>query len=107
MPPGDAALALAGVLHGDLGQSLRNNVSVAELIEEKLLATALLSLMAMGWALLLGVPAGIVAELRNGGWLDHLAGVVGLAGLSVPPFWLGLMLILFVSVKLGLLPASG
>ena len=100
-------LWLGNVLHGDLGQSLRNHVAVAQLIGQKLPATALLSVMAMAWALAIGVPAGIVAALRKGGWLDHLANVVGLAGLSVPPFWLGLMLILLVSVKLGLLPASG
>lgn len=100
-------LWLTGVVKGDLGQSLRNHVAVTQLIGDKLPATALLSLMAMAWALLIGVPAGIVSALRKGGWLDHLANVIGLAGLSVPPFWLGLMLILFVSVKLGLLPASG
>jgi peptide/nickel transport system permease protein len=63
--------------------------------------------MAMGWAVLIGVPAGIVSALYKGRGPDYLANVIGLAGLSVPPFWLGLMLILFVSVKLGLLPASG
>jgi peptide/nickel transport system permease protein len=100
-------LWLGGVMRGDLGQSLRNHISVARLIAEKLPATALLSVMAMAWALLTGVPAGIIAALRKGEWLDYAANVVGLAGLSVPPFWLGLMLILFVSAKLGLLPASG
>jgi len=101
------ALWLNGVLHGDLGQSLRNNIAVAQLISEKLPATAILSVMAMGWAVLIGVPAGIVSALYKGRGPDYLANVIGLAGLSVPPFWLGLMLILFVSVKLGLLPASG
>jgi peptide/nickel transport system permease protein len=101
------ALWLTGVLHGDLGQSLRNNIAVAQLISEKLTATAILSTMAMGWAVLIGVPAGIVSALYKGRGPDYLANVIGLAGLSVPPFWLGLMLILFVSVKLGLLPASG
>jgi peptide/nickel transport system permease protein len=100
-------LWLDGVLHGDLGQSLRNHIGVAQLIAQKLPATALLSTMAMAWALLIGVPAGIAAALRKGGWLDYAANVAGLAGLSVPPFWLGLMLILFVSAKLGLLPVSG
>jgi peptide/nickel transport system permease protein len=101
------ALWLAGVLHGDLGQSLRNNIPVAQLISEKLPATAILSVMAMSWAVLIGIPAGIVSALYKGRGPDYLANIVGLAGLSVPPFWLGLMLILFVSVKLGLLPASG
>ena len=95
------------MLHGDLGLSLRNNVAVSQLIGEKLPATAILSVMAMVWAVLIGVPAGIVSALHKGRGLDYLANVIGLAGLSVPPFWLGLMLILFVSVKLGLLPASG
>jgi peptide/nickel transport system permease protein len=101
------ALWLGGVLQGDLGLSLRNNIGVAQLIGEKLPATAILSIMAMGWALLIGVPAGIVSALHKGRGLDYLANLVALAGLSMPPFWLGLMLILFVSVKLGLLPASG
>ena len=100
-------LWLGAVLHGDLGLSLRNNIAVSQLIGEKLPATAILSVMAMVWAVLIGVPAGIVSALHKGRGLDYLANVIGLAGLSVPPFWLGLMLILFVSVKLGLLPASG
>jgi peptide/nickel transport system permease protein len=78
-------LWLAGVLHGDLGQSLRNNVPVAQLISEKLPATAILSAMAMGWAVLIGVPARIVSALHRGRGLDYLANVIGLAGLSVPP----------------------
>ena len=81
------ALWLGAVLQGDLGLSLRNNVAVAQLIGEKLPATAILSVMAMGWAVLIGVPAGIVSALHKGHSLDYLANVVGLAGLSVPPFW--------------------
>ena len=100
-------LWLANVARGDLGMSLRNEVAVTSLIADKLPATALLALMAMIWAVIIGIPAGIIAALRRGTWLDHFANVIGLAGLSVPPFWLGLILILFVSVKLGLLPASG
>ncbi len=95
------------MLHGDLGESLRNNVSVTTLIAEKLPATAMLSLLALIWAIGVGVPAGIFAALRRGTRVDHFANVVSLAGLSVPPFWLGLLMILFFSVKLGWLPASG
>lgn len=100
-------LWLSKVVHGDLGVSLRNQISVTSLIASKLPATALLASMAMIWAIVIGIPAGIVAALKRGTWLDHVANVVGLVGLSVPPFWLGLILILFVSVQLGLLPASG
>ena len=67
------ALWLGGVLQGDLGQSLRNHVSVAELISEKLPATAMLSAMAMAWAVLIGVPAGIVSALRKGRGPDYVA----------------------------------
>jgi peptide/nickel transport system permease protein len=95
------------VLHGDLGQSLRNQISVTSLIAEKLPVTATLAFLALTWALAIGIPAGIIAALNRGMWPDHVANVVGLAGLSVPPFWLGLILILVVSVKLGWLPASG
>jgi peptide/nickel transport system permease protein len=98
---------LDDVLHGDLGRSMRNQVSVLELIRTKLPATMMLSAIAMAWALAIGVPTGILSALRKGSWLDYLSNVVGLAGLSVPPFWLGLMLILLISVDLGWLPASG
>jgi peptide/nickel transport system permease protein len=67
----------------------------------------MLSAIAMAWALAIGMPTGILSALRKGSWLDYLSNVVGLAGLSVPPFWLGLMLILLISVNLGWLPASG
>jgi peptide/nickel transport system permease protein len=98
---------LGDVLHGDLGHSMRNQVPVLELIRTKLPATMMLSAIAMAWALAIGVPTGILSALRKGSWLDYLSNVVGLAGLSVPPFWLGLMLILLISVDLGWLPASG
>jgi peptide/nickel transport system permease protein len=98
---------LGDVLQGDLGRSMRNQVSVVELIRIKLPATMMLSAIAMAWALAIGVPTGVLSALRKGSWLDYLSNVVGLAGLSVPPFWLGLMLILLVSVELGWLPASG
>ncbi len=100
-------LWLGNVARGDLGRSMRNQVSVVELIRTKLPATMMLSAIAMAWALAIGVPTGIISALRKGSWLDYLSNVVGLAGLSVPPFWLGLMLILLVSVDLGWLPASG
>jgi peptide/nickel transport system permease protein len=100
-------LWLGDILRGDLGTSMRNQVSVAELIQTKLPATMMLSGLAMMWALAIGLTTGIASALRKGTWLDYLSNVVGLAGLSVPPFWLGLMLILLFSVNLGWLPASG
>jgi peptide/nickel transport system permease protein len=96
-----------GVLHGDLGESLRMQKPVRELILEKLPVTIELAAFAIVIALLIGVPMGIVSAVkRNTAW-DYAANAVALWGLSTPNFWLGIMLILLFSVTLGWLPASG
>ena len=94
-------------LHGDLGISLRTNQPVLALIAEKLPVTIQLAVMAMSFALLIGIPAGILSAVHKGTVTDYIANVVALSGLSIPNFWLGIMLILLVSVKWQLLPASG
>ena len=98
---------LGDVLRGDLGVSLRTGLPVTELIAQKLPVTIQLAVMSMFWAMLIGIPMGIVSAVRKGTWADWLANIVALSGLSVPNFWLGIMLILLVSVNLGWLPASG
>ncbi len=98
---------LTGVLAGDLGMSIRINVPVLELILDKLPITIELAILAMLIALAIGIPAGIVAAVKKGTAWDYGANVVALSGLSIPNFWLGIMLILLVSVRLGWLPASG
>jgi len=95
------------VLQGDLGKSLRSNEPVLKLIGDKLPVTIQLSLMALFIAFAVGVPAGILSAVKKGTVIDYAANVVALSGLSVPNFWLGIMLILLVSVNLGWLPASG
>ena len=95
------------VLRGDLGISLRTNQPVTELIASKLPVTIQLAIMAMIFALVIGIPTGILSAVRKGTWVDWVANVVALSGLSIPNFWLGIMLILLVSVNLGWLPASG
>ena len=101
-------LAWAGAaLQGDLGVSLRTNQPVLELIAEKLPVTIQLAVMALVIAMAIGIPAGVLSAYRKGTWVDWLANFVALSGLSVPNFWLGIMMILLVSVKLGWLPASG
>ncbi|MEO8304888.1 MAG: ABC transporter permease [Betaproteobacteria bacterium] len=96
-----------GVLHGDLGESLRMQKPVLELIMEKLPVTIELACFAIVIAVAIGIPAGIISAVkRNGAW-DYAANVVALWGLSTPNFWLGIMLILLFSVTLGWLPASG
>ncbi len=96
-----------GVIHGDLGFSWRIRQPVLELVQTKLPVTLQLGLMAFIIAVGIGVPAGVISAVnRNGKW-DYIANLIGLAGLSTPNFWLGIMLILLVSVNLGWLPPSG
>ena len=98
---------LGSVLQGDFGMSLRTNQPVLELIAEKLPVTIQLAIMSMFFAFIIGVPMGILAAVKQNTWIDYVANIVALSGLSIPNFWLGIMLILLVSVNLGWLPASG
>jgi peptide/nickel transport system permease protein len=98
---------IAGVLQGDLGESMRIKQPVAQLVAEKLPVTLQLATMAMLIALLIGIPAGILSAVKKGSAWDVGANVFALWGLSTPNFWLGIMLIFLFSVKLGWLPASG
>jgi peptide/nickel transport system permease protein len=98
---------MGNVLHGNLGFSWRIREPVTELIAQKLPVTLQLSLMAFIIAVAIGVPAGIIAAVKRNTFWDYLANAIGLAGLSTPTFWLGIMLILLVSVQLGWLPPSG
>src|SRR6202045_3742411 len=101
------ALWIGGVVQGDLGESIRIKRPVLDLIAEKLPVTGELALMALLIALAIGLPAGILAAVKNGTPIDYVASMAALWGLSIPNFWLGILLILFFSVELGLLPASG
>jgi peptide/nickel transport system permease protein len=96
-----------GVLHGDLGESLRLQKPVLSLILEKLPVTIELAGLAIVIALAIGIPAGIVSAVKRDTLWDYGANVIALWGLSTPNFWLGIMLILLFSVTLGWLPASG
>ena len=96
-----------GVLHGDLGESIRNQQPVLELIAQKLPVTLQLGSMAIIIAFLIGIPAGIVAAVKKGTAWDYGANFFALWGISTPNFWLGIMLIFLFSIELGWLPASG
>ena len=98
---------IGGVVTGDLGFSWRIRQPVAQLILTKLPVTLQLGGMAFVIALLVGVPTGILSAVYRNRPLDYVANFIGLAGLSTPNFWLGIMLILLVSVQLGWLPPSG
>ncbi len=96
-----------GVLHGDLGHSIRLNDSVTHQLALRYPYTVVLTVAALLLALLLSLPTGITAALHRNRWPDQLLGVVSLFGLSFPTFALGPILILLVSIRLGWLPVSG
>ena len=93
-------------VHGDLGVDSRD-LSVAHTIVTRIPITLELALLAVLLGSTLGIGAGVIAAVRRGKPADHVATTFALAGLSVPHFWLGLLLIIFFAVDLGWLPASG
>jgi ABC-type dipeptide/oligopeptide/nickel transport system permease component len=94
-------------IRGDFGESLYYHVPVMELVMERLPASLELAVAAMVFALVLAVPIGIISAVRRGSMLDMGSMLGALLGLSMPHFWLGIMLMLFFSVHLGWLPTSG
>ncbi|HNR24839.1 MAG TPA: ABC transporter permease [Candidatus Bipolaricaulis anaerobius] len=98
---------LGGILRGNLGQSIIYRRPVATLIGERLPATIELTLFASLIALLVAIPAGVVAAVRRNTWLDAIGTTVSLLGVSLPGFWLGLILIFVFSVMLKVLPVAG
>jgi peptide/nickel transport system permease protein len=100
-------LWIGRVLRGDFGESLRSRIPVRELLASKLPVTLELAVFSMAIALAIGLPAGVLSATYRGTPVDVTANLVALSGLSVPHFWLGIMLILLFAVQLGWLPASG
>jgi peptide/nickel transport system permease protein len=98
---------LNGVVHGDLGVSLRNDQPVMKQILERMPATAELAFAAMAVAVLIALPLGIVAAVWRGTWVDHAAMTLSLVGISVPNFWLGPLMAIVFAVELGWLPVGG
>jgi peptide/nickel transport system permease protein len=98
---------LGKAVEGDLGRSLRDSRPILGSILQRLPATIELSALALGIALGLGIPLGILTAVRKGGWADLCGSTVSLAGVSMPGFWLAILLILMFSVTLGWLPPAG
>ncbi len=92
-------------LQGDMGTSIRNNLPVTRAIMDTLPSTIMLAFSALILALILGFVLGLVAALNHGTWIDTLAMGVSVSGLSIPTFWLGLLLIMLFSVNLGWFPS--
>jgi peptide/nickel transport system permease protein len=95
------------LLHGDLGQSIYLNRPVAQTLLERAEPTLMLTLLATLFAILLGLPIGILSATRAGSWTDLGAMLVALGGISMPSFWVGLNLIFVFAVVMGVLPVAG
>jgi peptide/nickel transport system permease protein len=100
-------LWLGGALRGDLGTSLSSSEPVAFRIAQRLPNTLLLAGTALMVSILVGIPLGVIAALRRNSIPDFLVALVSVVGVSVPAFWLGIILILMLSVNLNWLPSSG
>jgi peptide/nickel transport system permease protein len=98
---------LAGLLKGDLGRSIRNQRPVLEDLRDFFPATLELTLVSMLFCIAVGLPLGIVSAIRRNRPIDHIARVFSVFGVSMPVFWLGLMLLLLFYRHLGWLPGSG
>jgi peptide/nickel transport system permease protein len=98
---------LINVVKLDFGRSYRYGTDVFQLILERLPATIELSLVALTLAALIAIPLGILAALRKGTLIDGAVSVVAITGVSTPTFWLGILLVLFLSAELNLLPSAG
>jgi peptide/nickel transport system permease protein len=95
------------LLHGDLGQSIYLNRPVTQTLLERAEPTLMLTLLATLFAIVVGLPIGIVSATRAGSWADLGAMLVALGGISMPSFWVGLNLIFVFAVMLGVLPVAG
>ena len=98
---------MANLIHGDLGMSLRTKLPVFDEIALRYVPTMLLAVAGMAWSVVLGVFFGAVAAIYSGKWQDYTAMLVSVSGISVPQFWLGLLVIQLFAVHLGWLPVAG
>ena len=95
------------MLHGDLGTSYKNSLSVWEQVTERFPNTAILALCGICVALIIGIPTGIISAKKQYSLMDNCTMVVALIGVSMPAFWLGLLLVIVFSLNLGWLPSQG
>ncbi len=98
---------MRNLLHGNLGTSYTTQLPVSQEIIARLPVTIRLSVLSCLFAVAVGIPAGIISAVRQYTILDNVITVLALIGITMPNFWLALLLVLFFSVKLGILPASG
>ncbi|MCZ7540760.1 MAG: ABC transporter permease [Anaerolineae bacterium] len=104
---GDTPGTRKGILRGDLGQSIQQKRPVIDVIGERITATLLLTVPSLLIGYLVGIIIGLLAAIYHGSWLDQLARLLSVIGNAIPSFWLGLIMIIFFSVRLDWLPMSG
>ncbi|NGP45125.1 ABC transporter permease subunit [Bacillaceae bacterium SIJ1] len=100
-------LYLKDLLSGNLGYSIQSGAPVSELIGDRIMPTLGLTFMSISWALVIGILLGIVSAVFRNRWPDHLGMLTAVSGISLPNFWVGLVLIQIFSVQLGWLPTGG
>lgn len=98
---------IVNLFQGDLGFSYAYNMNVIELILDRFPNTVILTVASLLIALLVGIPAGMISAYKRNSFVDYIVMVISLVGVSMPVFWLGVMLVLVFSVNLGLLPSTG
>jgi peptide/nickel transport system permease protein len=96
-----------GVMRGDLGNSITQFIPVTAVIKAHFMATVELTFMSVLWAVLIGIPIGMLAAVKKNTIFDYGSMTIALFGVSMPVFWIGILLILLFSVRLGWFPASG
>ncbi len=98
---------LTGALRGDLGTSINQGLPVSRLLAQRIQPTLVLGLTSLALAAVFGVALGLIAALQRDRWPDHLVSTISTLGMSVPNFWLGIVVIIVFAVNLGWLPATG
>ncbi|MGN6032496.1 MAG: nickel ABC transporter permease, partial [Thermomicrobiales bacterium] len=98
---------IQGITHGDFGQSIRSRQPVFDEIIERLPNTLRLTAASLVVAVVIGISTGVISAVFKGKWIDKLSMVIAILGISIPGFWLGLMMMLVFAVRLGWFPVSG
>ena len=98
---------MKGLFTGDLGNSIKNGATVMDTIAPRFKPTIMLTICSIVWATIIGVGLGIISAVCRGKAMDYIGMLIAISGISVPSFWLGLMLMQLFSVNLGWLPTSG
>ena len=97
---------MKGIFQGDFGESYKNGLPIREILPDRMAATLKLTFAGIVWAVVLGTLIGILSAVKRGKFLDYLGMVIATSGISVPSFWLGLILIQIFAVELGWLPTG-